>query len=366
MRTECLNNNLVRNAHPTKTMKYKTLGNTDIKVSEICLGTMTWGEQNTVNEAFAQMDYALDQGVNFFDAAEMYPVPPKPETQGLTETYIGQWFAKTGKRDQVILATKVAGRGEGNSGVNHVRNGPRLNRQQILEAIDTSLQRLQTDYVDLYQVHWPERSTNFFGQFGYTHVDNDGVPIQETLEALGEVVKSGKARAIGLSNETPWGVMEYLRLSKELNLPRVVSIQNPYNLLNRSFEVGLAEMAIREQVGLLAYSPLAFGVLSGKYLHNQKPNGARLTLYTRFARYLNPYATAATQAYADLAQTHGLNMAQMALAFINRRQFVTSNIIGATNLEQLKKNIDSANVELTDEVLKAIDDINHQYRIPAP
>lgn len=348
-------------------MKKRTLGDTDISVSEICLGTMTWGEQNTAEQAFEQMDYAIDQGINFFDVAEMYPVPPKPETQGATETIIGQWLKKTGKRDQVVLATKVAGRGDRNAGLDHVRNGPRLNRANILEAIDSSLQRLQTDYVDLYQVHWPERSANFFGQFGYKHVENDdSVPVQETLEALSEVVSSGKARAIGVSNETPWGVMEYLRLSKEHNLPRVVSIQNPYNLLNRSFEVGLAEMAIREKVGLLAYSPMAFGALSGKYLNGQRPKGARLTMYTRFGRYLNSYSEAATQAYFDLAQQHDLNIGQMALAFVSAQQFVTSNIIGATSMEQLKMNIDSVNVKLSDEILSSLDDINHQYRIPAP
>ena len=347
-------------------MKKHRLGTTDIEVSEICLGTMTWGQQNTAEQAFAQMDYAIERGVNFFDAAEMYPVPPREETQGATETIIGQWFAKTGKRDKVILASKVAGRGSRHTGFGYLRGGPRLSRAHIMEAIDGSLKRLQTDYIDLYQVHWPERVTNFFGQFGYTHSDNSGIPIQETLEALAEVVAAGKAKYIGISNETPWGMMEYLRLSKELNLPRVVSIQNPYNLLNRSFEVGLAEMSMRENVGLLAYSPLAFGVLSGKYIGGQRPANTRITSFERFVRYSNPHAEAATEAYVKLAQQHDLNPAQMALAFVNSREFLTSNIIGATTMEQLITNIDSVDVQLSDEVIAGIDAINHQFRIPAP
>lgn len=347
-------------------MEYRKLGQTDMNVSTICLGTMTWGQQNTQDEAFEQMDYARDQGINFFDVAEMYPVPPKPDTQGASETCIGNWFANTGKRDQVVLATKVTGRGDANSGMSHIRGGPRLNREQIFEAIDASLTRLQTDYVDLYQIHWPERRTNFFSQLGYTHGDDDGVSIEETLSAMDELVKLGKVRHIGISNESAWGLMEYLRLSREKDLPRIASIQNPYNLLSRAYEVGLAECSIREQVSMLAYSPLGFGVLSGKYLGGALPENSRLTLFKRFARYGNPYAEAATEAYVNLAKAHGLDPAQMALAFVNCRQFLTSNIIGATSMAQLKSNIASLSVSLSDEVLEGIEAIHKQYCIPSP
>lgn len=348
------------------TITYRKLGPSDLSVSNICLGTMTYGEQNTQAQASAQMDYALERGINFFDTAEMYPVPPKPETQGATESMIGHWFAQSGKRDQVVLATKVVGRGDANSGVSHIRQGPRLNRQHIRAALESSLQRLQTDYVDLYQVHWPERHTNFFGQLGYQHGGDDGIEIAETLAALAELVAEGKVRYLGISNETPWGMMEYLRLSREQSLPRIVSIQNPYNLLNRSFEVGAAECAIREQVDLLAYSPLAFGVLSGKYLAGAEPEGARLTLYKRFARYNGAEARAATQAYADLARDSGLSLTHLALAFINRQQFVASNIIGATTMAQLQENIDSASVTLTAELVEAVEAIHKRFTIPAP
>lgn len=347
-------------------MEYRQLGKTDLNVSAIALGTMTWGEQNTETDAFEQMDYSLERGINFFDAAEMYPVPPRPETQGLTETYIGNWLSARGGRDKLILATKVTGRGDLNPGMGHVRNGPRLSREHIHQAIDGSLERLQTDYVDLYQVHWPERVTNFFGQLGYRHNDNDGVDIRETLEALAELVAQGKVRHIGLSNETPWGVMHYLSLAKEFDLPVVASVQNPYNLLNRIFEVGLAEIAMREKVDLLAYSPLAFGVLSGKYLNDQHPEKARLTLFERFTRYTNERTVSATQAYVELAQQHGLDPAQMALAFVTGREFVTSNIIGATTMEQLKSNIDSIDLVLDKEVEKAIHKIHNNNPNPAP
>lgn len=347
-------------------MNYRQLGYTDIKVSEICLGTMTWGEQNSSDEAFAQMDYALERGINFFDTAEMYPVVPKRETQGRTEAYMGEWFAKTGHRDKVILATKVTGRGESNPGTMHLRNGPRLSAEHIHQAIDDSLTRLQTDYVDLYQVHWPERATNFFGKLGYKHGADDGIAIEETLTALGELVKAGKVRYIGLSNETPWGVMEYLRLAREKKLPRIVSIQNPYNFLNRAFEVGLAEMSMREQVSMLAYSPLAFGVLSGKYLNGQRPAEARITLFERFARYTGAQSEAATAAYVALAKEHNLDPVQMALAFVTGREFMTSNIIGATTMEQLRSNIASKDLVLDEAVLKKIEAIHRQYCIPAP
>lgn len=347
-------------------MKTRQLGNTDIQVSEICLGTMTWGEQNTQDQAFSQMDYALERGINFFDTAEMYPVPPRAETQGSTETILGNWLAKTGNRDKIVLASKVAGRSSRNAGLGHLRGGPRLSAEHIREAIEDSLRRLQTDYLDLYQIHWPERSANYFGQLGYRPSDNLGVPIQETLETLAELVKAGKVRHIGLSNETPWGFMEYCRLADRYELPRIVSVQNPYNLLNRSYEVGLAEMSIRENAGLLAYSPLAFGVLSGKYLQGQRPEGARMTLFERFVRYENPQAEAATQAYVDLARAHGLDPVAMALAFVTSREFVTSNIIGATTMGQLEANIASAELALPDEVVEGINKIHQQYSNPAP
>ena len=347
-------------------MQYRHLGQTDLEVSLIGLGTMTWGEQNNQAEASAQMDYAREQGINFFDAAEMYPVPPRPETQGATESMIGHWLTATGAREQIVLATKVTGRGDANIGMGHIRGGPRLSREHIFKAIDESLARLQTDHVDLYQIHWPERRTNFFGQLGYVHSEDDGIALEETLSAMGELVKQGKVRHIGLSNDTPWGLMACLRIAQERGLPRIASIQNPYNFLNRSFEVGLAECCLREQVSLLAYSPLAFGVLSGKYLDGAMPENSRLALFKRFARYGNPQAEAATAAYVALAREHGLDPAQMALAFVNSRQFTTSNIIGATSMEQLRSNIASLEVTLSDPVTAAIEDIHRQYCIPSP
>lgn len=345
-------------------MQYNKLDNTDLTISRICLGTMTWGEQNTEAEAHAQMDYALEQGVTFWDTAEMYPVPPKAETQGRTESYIGSWLQKTGKREQIILASKVSGPGDK---AHYLRGGPKLTREQIHQALDASLQRLKTDYLDLYQVHWPERKTNFFGELGYQHDHNDtSTPLLETLQALAEVVQSGKVRYIGISNETAWGAMTYLHLAAQHGLPRIVSIQNPYNLLNRSYEIGLAEVSHREQVGLLAYSPLAFGVLSGKYLNDARPAGARMTLFPRFDRYFNPAGFAATEAYVKLAQQHGLDPVQMALAYVNSRDFLTSNIIGATTLAQLQANIASIDVVLKEEVLSGIEAIHARYSNPCP
>lgn len=345
-------------------MEYRVLGKTGIKVSKIALGTMTWGEQNTEAEAHAQMDYALDRDINFFDAAEMYPVPPRAETQGLTEAYIGSWFKARGLRDRVVLATKVTGR---SSGFPYLRDGPRLNATQIRQALEDSLRRLQTDHVDLYQIHWPERKANFFGQLGYQHVDDDDdIGIDETLRALEDLVRSGKVRHIGLSNETPWGLHEYLRLSDAGVGPRIQSIQNPYNLLNRSFEVGLAEMAIREEIGLLAYSPLAFGVLSGKYLNGQRPPGGRITRFSRFTRYTSERAEAAVARYVEVARKHGLSPAQMALAFVNDRPFVTANIIGATSLEQLAENIDTADLSLSEDVLADIEAVHNDHPNPCP
>ncbi len=347
-------------------MEYKKLGKTDIEVSAICLGTMTWGEQNTQAEAFAQMDYAIEHGVNFFDTAELYAIPPKAETYGKTEEIIGNWLATSGKRNEIVLASKVAGPGE--EWLPHIRNGKsRLNRITIEAALNDSLKRLQTDYLDLYQLHWPDRKTNFFGHLGYPHdPDDQPVPIEETLEVLNDIVNSGKVRHIGLSNETPWGVMQFIKTSENKNWPRVVSVQNPYSLLNRSFEVGLAEVAIREQVGLLAYSPLGFGVLSGKYLNNQKPAGARISLWPDYDRYMNEQAVAATGQYVQLAKQHNLDPAQMALAYINSRPFLTSNIIGATSMEQLKVNIASADLVLSNEVLDGIEQIHIQHPNPSP
>ncbi|TVQ71562.1 MAG: NADP(H)-dependent aldo-keto reductase [Oceanospirillales bacterium] len=345
-------------------MKYRPLGNTDLTLSELTLGTMTWGEQNTESEAHQQIDIALASGINCLDVAEMYPVPPKPETQGLTEAYLGTWLKKNRQRDRIVIATKVTGPGET---FHYLRGGTRLTRQQILDAAEASLKRLQTDYIDLYQIHWPERQTNYFGRLGYQHISDDlGVTIEETLRACEELVRNGKVRHIGISNETPWGVHEYLRLSEQHNLPRIVSVQNPYNLLNRTYEVGLAEMSIRENVGLLAYSPLAFGVLSGKYMQGQRPAKARLTLYERFQRYTSPMAEQVTTAYVELAKAYGLSPSQMALAFVTQQPFVTSNIIGATTLEQLHENIASSDLILSDQLLMAIEQIHLQQPNPCP
>ncbi|EOD78446.1 putative oxidoreductase YeaE, aldo/keto reductase family [Grimontia indica] len=344
-------------------MQYHTLPHTNLEVSKICLGTMTFGQQNTEADAHQQLDFALDHGVNFIDTAEMYAVPPNPETQGLTEQYIGTWLQRSGKRDKVIIATKVAGP----RGVPYIRENMSLDRRNLRQAVNDSLARLQTDYIDLYQVHWPQRHVNSFGQLNYDHQDeNSGVTLLDTLDALAELVREGKIRHIGVSNETPWGVMSYLRLAEKHSLPRIVSIQNPYNLLNRSFEVGLSEISHQEGVELLAYSPLAFGVLSGKYLNGAKPEGARCTRWERFARYFTEQGQAATQAYVDLAKEFAIDPTQMALAYVNTRSFVASNIIGATTLEQLKTNIDSIDVELPEELLKRIEKIGQQYSNPCP
>ena len=347
-------------------MEYRELGRTGISVSSLCLGTMTFGEQNTEAEAHEQLDYALGQGINFIDTAEMYPVPPQGTTQGRTESQIGTWLAKRGQRDRVILATKAAGPADW---LEYLRGGPEFSRQQLTQALEASLARLQTDYVDLYQLHWPARATNFFGQLGYQpqaeFVDaTEG--LQEVLAILAEFVKAGKVRAIGLSNETPWGVMKCVQLADQLGVPRVASVQNPYNLLNRSFEVGLAEVAHREQVGLLAYSPLAFGVLTGKYLNNQWPAKGRLTLYKRFQRYTTELAEQATERYVALAEQYGMSAASLALAFVTSRPFVTSNIIGATSMAQLQENIASSQLTLSDEALADIEAVQQQIQNPCP
>lgn len=339
-------------------METRKLGNTDIKVSALCLGTMTYGEQNTEAQAHEQLDYAVSRGINFIDTAEMYPVPPKGETQGKTEAYIGSWLGKRKDRDKLIIATKVTGR---STTFEHIGRGEtRLSKEHIYIAIEKSLKRLQTDYIDLYQLHWPERTTNFFGQLSYVHTEQkDLVSIEETLGVLAGLVKAGKVRHIGISNETPWGMHRFLN-----GKPRAVSIQNPYNLLNRSFEVGLAEMAIREQCGLLAYSPLAFGMLTGKYANGAMPQGSRLTIYSRFQRYNNPKGFAATDKYIAVAKKHGLNLSQLALQYVTTRPFVTSNIIGATTMEQLKSNIDSVDLKLSSDVLADLDAV--QWEIPNP
>lgn len=345
-------------------MDKRQLGRTDLDVTALCLGTMTWGEQNNESEAFAQMDRAKAAGINFVDTAEMYPVPPKPETYATTERYIGNYFKSRDNRADWILASKIAGPG---NGISHIRDGNlKMNRQHIVKALDASLQRLQTDWIDLYQLHWPERSTNFFGQLGYRHQDQDFTPIEETLEALDQQVRAGKIRHIGLSNETPWGTMKFLQLAESRGWPRTASIQNPYNLLNRTFEVGLAEIAMREQCGLLAYSPLAFGMLSGKYEQGARPAGARLTLFSRFARYAKPESQAACSRYVALAREHGLDPAQMALAYVTQQPFVTSNIIGATSIEQLESNLASTELHLSAEVLEAIEAIHAAQPNPAP
>lgn len=344
-------------------MKYTTLPNTNIEVSKICLGTMTWGRQNTEAEGHAQMDYAVTQGVNFFDTAELYPVPAIPELYAVTENIIGNWFKKTGKREEIVLATKIAGPGDYTK---HIRTTG-FSAEALREAVDNSLHRLQTDYIDLYQLHWPERNTNFFGVRGFSYsADHWQDNIHQILETVQEIIASGKVKYIGLSNETSWGIMRYLEESKVHNLPKVITVQNPYSLLNRTYETGNAEISMRENVGLLPYSPLGFGVLSGKYLGGKQPENSRLTLFPRFARYSSEQSTQATQQYYELAKANGLSLAQMALAFVNQQPFVTSNIIGATSLEQLTENIDSIHVELSDDLLKEINAIHEAIPNPAP
>lgn len=346
-------------------MEYTHLPHTNIEVSKICLGTMTWGRQNTEEEGHDQMDYALGQGVNFFDAAELYPVPAKAELYGHTEKIIGNWFKKTGNRDKVVLASKIAGNGDYTKFIRTTG----FSRESIINAVEGSLERLRTDYIDLYQLHWPERSTNYFGKRGYEHDVSDHWQdnFHQVLETLRDLIREGKIRQVGISNETPWGTMRYLEESKvHATLPRTITIQNPYNLLNRLFEVGLSEVSLREKIGLLAYSPLGFGALSGKYLGGRMPEGSRVSLFPNFSRYNGEIATTATQKYYELAQANDLSLAQMALAFVNTRPFVTSNIIGATSIKQLAENISSIDVALSDDVLKGIEMIHNQIPNPAP
>lgn len=350
-------------------MKFNPLAHTGIQLPEICLGTMTFGEQNTQAEAFEQLNYALDQGLYFWDTAEMYPVPPKAETQGATEQIIGNWIGQHGKREQLFLASKIAGPSFGGSSI---RQGlTRFNHKDIQQALDGSLKRLQTDYIDLYQLHWPERHTNFFGHLGFGNQlaakhEHDQTALEETLDALHQEIQKGRIRFIGLSNETPWGTMKFLHLAEKMNLSKFVTVQNPYSLLNRTYEVGMSEIAKYEGVGLLAYSPLAFGMLTGKYRHAAKPENGRITLFSRFSRYTNPECEWATEQYAQIAEKHGLTLTQLALAFIKQQFFVTSTIIGATSMSQLKENIAAFDLVLNEEILLEIEAIHKQQPNPAP
>ena len=344
-------------------MNYKKLGNTDLKVSTICLGTMTWGEQNTEAEAFEQMDFALTEGVNFWDTAELYAVPPKKETYGHTEKIIGNWLKKNKKREDIILATKVAGPSR-----DYLRNGENSFVGKNLEnALNDSLKRLNTDYVDLYQLHWPERNVNNFGRLGYEHKENEWNQFEDVLNQLKKYVDKGKIRYVGLSNETPWGVMNYIKLSKDKNLPRMMSIQNPYSLLNRSYEVGLAEVSIREQIGCLSYSPLASGYLSGKYRNGELPKGSRMERdYDFWTRYRKPNTEKAVEEYFKISKKYGLDMCQMSIKFCEEQEFMTSVIIGATTMDQLKTNIESVKVNLDQEVINDINNVQKIFPNPCP
>jgi aryl-alcohol dehydrogenase-like predicted oxidoreductase len=345
-------------------MKYNTLPDTAIKVSKICLGTMTFGQQNTEAEGHAQMDYALENGVNFFDTAEMYSIPSCERTYGSTEKILGTWFKKTGKRESVVLASKIAGP---NANFGYMREKLDFSPASLQFALDQSLQRLQTDYIDLYQLHWPERKTNYFGQRGFKVQDDAWEDnIHQVLETLDGFVKAGKIKHIGLSNETPWGIMRFLEENKYHNLPKIKTVQNPYSLLNRLFENGSSEICLRENVGLLAYSPMAFGVLSGKFLTGESHPNARINLFPQYTRYSSAQCTEATRLYQEIAHKNGLSLTELSLAFIEQQSFVTSTIIGATSLEQLKENIDTIQVSLSDEILKAIDQVQAIIPDPAP
>ena len=345
-------------------MNYKKLGNTDIDVSTICLGTMTWGEQNTQEEGFEQMNYALEQGVNFWDTAELYAIPPKKNTYGKTEEVIGNWFQESKRRDKVILATKISG-----PGLNWIRGGGnQYDEENLNKAVDESLKRLKTDYIDLYQLHWPERSSNFFGKLGYQHDDKENWnKFEDILYSLDQIIKSGKVRYIGLSNETAWGLSKFLEISKIKNLPRMLSVQNPYSLLNRTYEIGLAEISIREKSGLLAYSPLAFGYLTGKYRNKKLPENSRMKLFgEKFVRYKTENGQLAIEKYYEIAKKYRLDFAQMSLKFCEAQPFVTSVIIGATTMDQLKINIESVNVNLEESVIKDINEVQKIYPNPCP
>ena len=343
-------------------MEYNILPNSNIKVSKICLGTMTWGRQNNQQEAFDQMDYSIDKGVNFFDTAELYPVPATPDKYAITEEIIGNWFQQSKKRDKIILATKIAGPGDYTA---HIRKtGYKGN--SIENALDGSLKRLKTDYIDLYQLHWPERITNTFGNRNYQYFNDSWEDNFEfILEKLKELIKIGKIRHIGLSNENPWGIMKFLEYSKQ-ELPKMITVQNPYSLLNRLFEVGSSEICKRENIGLLAYSPLGFGILTGKYFNGKMPKNSRLDLFPTLKRYSNENSIKAAKLYEEVAKKHNLSLTHLSLSFVNDRPFVTSNIIGATNLEQLKENIESVNIKLSDEIISEINSINNKIPNPSP
>ena len=345
-------------------MKYTTIPQTDIKVSKICLGTMTYGQQNTEAEAHEQLSYARDQGVNFIDTAEMYSIPGKKETQGSTERFIGSWL-KDQKREDLVVATKVTGP---MPYFNYLRDNLGFSREVIHSALEQSLKRLQTDYVDVYQLHWPERNVNFFGQRNYVHKEDEAWTdnFHDVVETLDGLVKEGKIRHYGVSNETSWGVMRQLQESDKNGLTRCKTIQNPYSLLNRTFEINLAEVSMRENIGLLAYSPLAFGVLSGKYLGGRMPEKSRIKLFPNYSRYSNPQALQLTEKYKDMADRHGISLTHLSLAFVNQRPFVTSNIIGATTMEQLRENISSIDIDLNQEMLAEIDEIQNLQPNPAP
>ena len=346
-------------------MNYKKLGNTDLDVSTICLGTMTWGEQNTQEEGFEQMDYALEKGINFFDAAEMYPSPCRKETYGETEKVIGNWLSERKNRDKIILASKISG-----PGMSYIRGGGlQFSEENIALAIENSLKRLKTDYIDLYQLHWPERKTNFFGKLGYEHKEdsNEWNDFEKILIALEKFIKEGKIRYVGLSNETSWGLSKYLEISKTKKLPKMMSVQNAYNLLCRTYEIGLAEVSIREKSGLLAYSPLAGGFLTGKYINNNLPENSRQKLFAEYyTRYSKPYAVKIIEKYFNISKKFDLNFAQMSIKFCEIQKFVTSTIIGATTMEQLKTNIESVNVDLDKEVIKEINNVHLMYSNPCP
>lgn len=345
-------------------MIYDYLSGTDIKVSKICLGTMTYGQQNTEAEAHEQLDFALGHGVNFLDTAELYAVPSTKENNGKTEDYIGTWISKSGKRDKYVIATKVTGVSQG---LKYISPNLGFSKERINEAIDRSLKRLQTDYVDLYQLHWPERKANFFGQLGYVHDPNEvwDDNIAEVVMTMTNLVKSGKIRHWGLSNETPWGTMRFLQEADKAGVDRPVSIQNPYSLVNRSYEVGMAEVSMRESIGCLAYSPLAMGILSGKYYTKTDQPTDRLNQFKAYDRYLSDIGNRAVGKYYDLAKSFNISLTQMALAYVNTRQFITSNIIGATSLIQLKENIDSANITLSNDMLNGIELIHKEISNPA-
>ncbi|GAA0872542.1 aldo/keto reductase [Gangjinia marincola] len=344
-------------------MIYEKLPQTDLDVSKICLGTMTWGQQNTEEEGHAQMDFALDKGVNFFDTAEMYSVPGRAETQGSTERIIGNWFTKTGHRDKVILASKITGP---SPTFKHIRENLGFSKEAIQEALHKSLKRLQTDYLDLYQLHWPERNANFFGQRDYKHNPDERWQdnIAQILDSLEEFVTQGKIRHIGISNETPFGLFRYIEETRNRN-SKVVSVQNAYNLLNRKDEIGLSEILLRENIGYLPYSPLGFGQLTGKYLDGY-PKNSRVSLFPNYNRYHKENGFRATRKYKAIADEYNLSLTKLSLAFVNQRPFVTSTIIGATSLDQLKENIDSVEVHLSDEILKKIDAVHEEIPNPAP